>query len=121
MLKTKAMIAMEKNNPPRPVTEQEKQTQPMPGEVDPKDAKMKVFLAIQKAKQRLVTCSEQLSIFSGLILAPCSQGGRESIISCPNSFDSSGARTVINSANSVGETVVICFNCCHWSVKGSNA
>lgn len=44
---------MENSKPPKPVTEQEKQIQPMPGEVDPKDAKMKVFLAMQKAKQRL--------------------------------------------------------------------
>lgn len=34
------------------LTEQEKQTQPMPGEADPKDAKMKVFIAAQKTKNK---------------------------------------------------------------------
>lgn len=38
--------------PNKPVTEQEKQTQPMPGEIDPKDAKTKVFLAAQKTRQK---------------------------------------------------------------------
>ncbi len=38
--------------PNKPMTEQEKQVQPMPGEIDPKDAKIKVFLAAQKARQK---------------------------------------------------------------------
>lgn len=40
------------NKPPTPVTEQDKQIQPMPGEVDPKDAKLKAFLEVNKAKNR---------------------------------------------------------------------
>ncbi len=36
----------------KPMTEQEKQTQPMPGEVDPKDAKTRVFLAAQKTRNK---------------------------------------------------------------------
>jgi hypothetical protein len=44
---------MSENNPSKPLSEQDKQVQPMPGEIDPKDAKLKVFLAMQKAKQRL--------------------------------------------------------------------
>jgi len=39
--------------PSKPMSEQDKQTQPMPGEMDPKTAKTEVFLAMQKAKQRL--------------------------------------------------------------------
>ena len=34
------------------INEQDKQTQPMPGEVDPKDAKLKAFLAVKKAKSQ---------------------------------------------------------------------
>ena len=30
------------------LSEQDKQTQPMPGEIDPKDAKVGVFLAMRK-------------------------------------------------------------------------
>ena len=44
---------MSENKPNRPLTEQEKQILPMPGETDPKDAKVKAFLAIQKHKARL--------------------------------------------------------------------
>lgn len=44
---------MSENNPSKPLSEQDKQIQPIPGEIDPKDAKLKVFLAMQKAKQRL--------------------------------------------------------------------
>ncbi len=36
----------------KPHTEQEKQTQPMPGEIDPGDARMKVFMAAQKTKSK---------------------------------------------------------------------
>jgi len=36
-----------------PVSEQEKQLKPLAGEVDPKDAKTKVFLAMQKAKNKI--------------------------------------------------------------------
>ncbi|MFV1872123.1 MAG: hypothetical protein ACMZ64_02185 [Oleiphilus sp.] len=36
----------------KPLSEQDKQTQPMPGEIDPKDAKVSVFLAMQKAKSK---------------------------------------------------------------------
>ncbi|WP_169334467.1 hypothetical protein [Hahella ganghwensis] len=37
----------------KPLSEQEKQTQPMPGEINPKTAKVDVFLAMQKAKNKL--------------------------------------------------------------------
>lgn len=37
----------------KPLTEQDKQMQPMPGEIDPKNAKVSVFLAMQKAKGKL--------------------------------------------------------------------
>ncbi len=37
----------------KPLSEQDKQTQPMPGEIDPKDAKVGAFLAMQKAKGKL--------------------------------------------------------------------
>lgn len=37
----------------KPLTEQDKQTQPMPGEVDPKHVKVRVFLAMQKAKGKM--------------------------------------------------------------------
>ena len=40
------------NKPAIPVKEQDKQTQPMPGEVDPKDAKLKAFLDVKKGKTR---------------------------------------------------------------------
>lgn len=36
----------------KPLSDKEKQTQPLVGEVDPKDAKVQVFLALQKAKRR---------------------------------------------------------------------
>ncbi|GAB1256182.1 hypothetical protein NBRC116494_06840 [Aurantivibrio plasticivorans] len=36
----------------KPLTEQERQTQPLPNEVDPKDARMKVFMAAQKTKSK---------------------------------------------------------------------
>ncbi len=45
---------MSENKRKKPLTDQEKQTLPMPGEIDPKDAKVKVFLAMQKAKQHLI-------------------------------------------------------------------
>ncbi len=35
------------------LSEQEKQTQPMPGEIDPKSAKVEIFLAMQKANSKL--------------------------------------------------------------------
>lgn len=35
------------------LTEKDKQTQPMPGEIDPKNSKVEVFLAMQKAKTKL--------------------------------------------------------------------
>ena len=44
---------MGENNEPKPLSERDKQTQPMPGEIDPKDAKAKVVLAMQKARQRI--------------------------------------------------------------------
>jgi len=34
-------------------SEQDKQLKPLSGEVDPKDAKTKVFLAMQKAKNKI--------------------------------------------------------------------
>ena len=37
----------------KPLTEQDKQTQQMPGEVDPRNAKVSVFLAMQKAKGKM--------------------------------------------------------------------
>lgn len=37
----------------KPLSEQDKQTRPMPGEIDPKDAKVNVFLTMQKAKGKL--------------------------------------------------------------------
>ena len=37
----------------KPLSEKDKQTQPMPGEIDPKNAKIGVFLAMQKAKSKL--------------------------------------------------------------------
>lgn len=37
----------------KPLTDQEKQFVPMPGEIDPKNAKVQVFLAMQKAKSKL--------------------------------------------------------------------
>jgi len=36
-----------------PISEQEKQTQPMPGEVNTKSVKVEVFMAMQKAKNKL--------------------------------------------------------------------
>lgn len=36
----------------KPLSEQEKQTQPLPGEVNPKDIKLQVFLAAQKTKNK---------------------------------------------------------------------
>ena len=41
---------MTKETKNRTLSETEKQTQPMPGEVDPKNVKIEVFLAMQKAK-----------------------------------------------------------------------
>lgn len=38
--------------PNKPLTDLEKQHQPVPGEIDPKNAKVPVFLAMQKAKRR---------------------------------------------------------------------
>ena len=38
---------------PSLVSEQDKQLKPLVGEVDPKDAKTKVFLAMQKAKNKI--------------------------------------------------------------------
>lgn len=35
-----------------PLSDQDKQTQPLPGEVDPKYVKVKVFMAAQKTKNR---------------------------------------------------------------------
>ena len=37
----------------KPTNDNEKQTQPLAGEVDPKNAKVQVFLALQKAKRRV--------------------------------------------------------------------
>lgn len=36
----------------KPLSDNEKQTQPMVGEADPKNVKVQVFLALQKAKRR---------------------------------------------------------------------
>ena len=38
--------------PNTPLTDEEKQIQPMPGEIDPKDVKLEVFMAMRKSKQR---------------------------------------------------------------------
>ena len=42
------------NKPTRPITEEEKQKRPMPGEVAPKDAALKArqFAALERAKWR---------------------------------------------------------------------
>lgn len=37
----------------KPLSEQDKQIQPMPGEVDPKNVKVEVFLAMQRTKGKL--------------------------------------------------------------------
>lgn len=37
----------------KPLSDQEKQMQAMPGEVDPKNVKAEVFMAIQRAKGKL--------------------------------------------------------------------
>lgn len=44
---------MNKKTINRPLTEQEKQVQPMPGEVDPRKVKAEVFLAVEKARRKL--------------------------------------------------------------------
>ncbi|WP_444995440.1 hypothetical protein [Aliikangiella sp. IMCC44359] len=44
---------MSENKPQRILSEHEKQIQPLPGEVDPRNAKMKTFFAVHKAKQKL--------------------------------------------------------------------
>ncbi len=36
----------------KPLSERDKQTQPLPNEVDIKDVKLKVFMAAQKTKSR---------------------------------------------------------------------
>ena len=43
---------MNRDNPVKPLTNQEKQFIVLPSEIDPKDAKVKAFMAIQKAKGR---------------------------------------------------------------------
>jgi hypothetical protein len=51
--KTRMTIAMtSETKPAKPLTDQEKQFTPLPSEIDPKDAKIKVFMAMQKAKVR---------------------------------------------------------------------
>ena len=46
-------IAMtNETKPAKSLTDLEKQTQPLPNEIDPKEAKVKVFLAMQKIKVR---------------------------------------------------------------------
>ena len=44
---------MSENKPPKTLSMRDKQILQMPGEVDPKSAKVKVFMAIQKAKQKI--------------------------------------------------------------------
>ena len=43
---------MSENKPNTLLTDQDKQFIPLPKEVEPKDAKIKVFMAMQKAKVR---------------------------------------------------------------------
>lgn len=43
---------MSENKTAKPLTDQEKQIQPLPDEIDPKDAKVNIFLALQKIKRR---------------------------------------------------------------------
>lgn len=49
----KRMIKMSDTKDIRLVSEQDKQIKPLAGEIDPKDAKTKVFLAMQKAKNKI--------------------------------------------------------------------
>lgn len=49
----KRMIKMSNTKGASLVSEQDKQLKPLAGEVDPKDAKTKVFLAMQKAKKKI--------------------------------------------------------------------
>ncbi len=41
----------------KPLSDNEKQMQPLAGEIDPKNAKVEVFLALQKAKRRFSVAS----------------------------------------------------------------
>ncbi len=41
---------MNENKPRKTLSEHDKQLHPLPGEVDPKDAKTKAFFAVHKAK-----------------------------------------------------------------------
>ena len=49
----KRMIKMSNTKGKSLASEQDKQLKPLAGEVDPKDAKTKVFLAMQKAKNKI--------------------------------------------------------------------
>ncbi len=49
----KKMIKMSNTKDTSLVSEQDKQMKPLAGEIDPKDAKTKVFLAMQKAKNKI--------------------------------------------------------------------
>lgn len=46
------------NKPAKPLTEQEKQFLPMPGETNPNEVRTKAFLVIQKAKTKITTCNK---------------------------------------------------------------
>lgn len=50
---TKEVKMTNTNKPAKPLTEQEKQFLPMPGETNPSEVRTKAFLAIQKAKTKI--------------------------------------------------------------------
>ncbi len=43
---------MSNDKPSKPLSDKEKQVTPLPNEVDPNNARAKVFVEMQKAKQR---------------------------------------------------------------------
>lgn len=49
---TRRMKMMSEKITHKPMSEMDKQAQPLPGEVDPKDVKTRVFLAAQKTKNK---------------------------------------------------------------------
>lgn len=51
-IRTGAMITETTDTSGKPLSDKEKQVQPLPNEFDPKEAKTKVFLAAQKASAR---------------------------------------------------------------------
>lgn len=50
---TKRKMTMSEKMTNKPLSDQEKQTQALPGEIDPKKVKVEVFLSMQKAKGKL--------------------------------------------------------------------